>query len=246
MAKVVQLHGQRPGGWAKERWAWIGAVMADGELTPLARLVACSLAQGFANHETAECRPGLAALMKAVAASRATVLRALNDLQLRGWIERRGGNAPGKLAAYVFRNPAEPREQVANLRPEQVSGMTPEQVSPVTPTGLIPEKSPCTPYKDKPHMNHKGLLRAASRNIVPGGARPTPLSQLVQIGTDAEAAWDEWLEARRFPPLAKVGQRIGAGMVQGWDMPWRYPPGPGDETATRVAVRFAEWLRNKA
>ncbi len=95
-------------------------------------------------------------------------------------------------------------------------------------------------------MNHKGLLRAASRNIVPGGARPTPLSQLVQIGTDAEAAWDEWLEARRFPPLAKIGQRIGAGMVQGWDMPWRYPPAAGDETATRVAVRFAEWLRNKA
>lgn len=72
MAKVVNLHGARPGGWAKDRWAWIGAVMADGELTPLARLVACSLAQGFANHETAECRPGLEAYR---ASSRWTDLR---------------------------------------------------------------------------------------------------------------------------------------------------------------------------
>ena len=232
MAKVVSLHGARPGGWAKERWAWIGAVMADGELTPLARLVACSLAQGFANHETAECRPGLAALMRAVAASRATVLRALNDLQLRGWIERRGGNAPGKLATYAFRNPGAGAEQVSSVRPEQVSS--------VSGTGLIPEKSPCTPYKDKPQLNHNA--RPHPRAAIRGLKQPSCMTVAVTPGSWAHERWDEWLTAEGFPPLEKIGHRRAGFFV----MPITVAPGRDDAVPYGIARRWAEWLRSRA
>ena len=93
VAKVIQLRGQKPGGWASDRWVWTRAVAADGRLLPMSRLVASVLAIGFANHETAECTPGIAALMKSVAASRSTVQRALADLQAVGWIECLGGSA---------------------------------------------------------------------------------------------------------------------------------------------------------
>ena len=135
MAKVVQLRGQRPGGWAKVRWNWIGAVMAAPGLSPTTKLVAITMAQGFANHETAECRPGLAALMAATSAARRTVLLALHDLQLAGWLVRQGGNAPGKVASYVFRFPGHAPEQVQADAPEQVQADAPEQVQETTATG---------------------------------------------------------------------------------------------------------------
>jgi len=250
VAKVVQLRGQTPGGWSKERWTWIKAVAADGRLLPMARLVATVLAQGYANHETAECRPGLAALSKAVAAHKRTVLRALADLQEAGWIERAGGNAPGREATYRFRTPqqvtAAPPEQVTRMTPRQVTAQSPEQVTPLSRTGDTEEIPPTPPYKDKPNLNHTRWPRSATKIVVAGGARPTPLSQLVQIGTDQEQDWNGWLAAHGFPALAQIGHKAGAGMLTGWDMPWRYPPSAGDETATRIALRFAEWLRAKA
>jgi hypothetical protein len=232
MSKVVQLRGQRPGGWAKERWVWIGAVMADGSLTMAARLVAVSLAQGFANHETAECRPGLAALMRAVSASRATVVRAMSDLHAKGWIERRGGNAPGKLATYAFRNPSHPREQC--------SSVTPEQCSSVVPTVLNPEKSPCTPYKDKPHMNQKAHPnpRAALR------PQPMPpcMTTIVEPGSLAAERWNEWLAAEGFPPLERIGHKVEGG----WRMPVTVAPTKGEAIPHGIARRWAGWLRSKA
>lgn len=214
--------------------------MADGELSPLSRLVACSLAQGFANHETAECRPGLAALMKAVAASRATVLRALNDLQIRGWVERRGGNAPGKSATYAFREPGARREQVSDLRPVQVSDLRPEQVSDLSGTGLNFETPPCTPYKDKPHMNHRAHThpRAAIRGL----PMPQCLTTIIPPDSVSAGRWDEWLEGEGLQPLAKIGHRVDGG----WLMPVTVAPTKGEEIPHGIALRWANWLRSKA
>lgn len=242
MAKIVQLHGQRPGGWAKERWAWIGAVMAAPDLNATAKLIAVALAQGFANNETAECRPGLPALMAAICAPKRTVMQALADLRQAGWIDTAGGNAPGRAAAYAFRWPG----QVQNPAPEQVPNPAPEQVQKTASTGAENCTPPCTPYKDKPHMNHKPWPRGATRIYVDGGGRPTQLSQVVQKGTPGEADWNRWLADQGFPPLDRMGRVIVVGMLEGWDMPWRFPPSPGDSTATRVGLAYAKWLTSKA
>jgi hypothetical protein len=254
MAKVVQLRGQTPQGWSKDRWVWLKAVTADGRLLPMARLLANVLAQGFSNHETGECNPGVAALMKALAASRRTVFRALADLEGAGWLSRQGGEAPNRAATYRFeypeRVPAMTPERVPPVTPERVPHMTPERVPPVTPTGAMEEIPPIPPYKDKPNMNQnagaKRWPRSATKVIVAGGVRPTQLSQLVEVGSAHEAAWNEWLVAHGFPALSEIGHKIGVGMLVGWDMPSRWPPSGSDEPATAVALRFAEWLRSKA
>lgn len=236
MAKVVTLHGARPGGWAKDRWAWIEAVIADGQLTPLARLVAVVLAQGFANHETAECRPGLAALVQKVASSRASVMRALADLQAAGWLERRGGEAPGRAAGYAFRRP----EPVSKMRPEPVSPVRPEPVSPVSATGLIPEISPCTPYKDKPQLNHSA--RPHPRALIRGLPKPQCTTTAVAPGSWAAERWDAWLQAEGFPPLERIGRKINGG----WEMPITVAPTKGEQVPYGIARRWADWLRSRA
>lgn len=210
--------------------------MGAADLTPMARLVAVAMAQGFANHETAECRPGLAALVRKVASSRATVLRALADLQAAGWLERRGGEAPGKAAAYAFKTP----QRVSSVTPERVSSVTPERVSSVSATGLIPEKSPCTPYKDKPQLNHTAPLhpRAAIRGL----PQPQCMTAIVAPDTWAAEKWDEWLAAEGFPPLSKIGHRVQGG----WRMPITVAPQKSEKVPYGIARRWAEWLRSKA
>jgi hypothetical protein len=239
MAKVVQLRGARPGGWAKDRWQWIGDVLAAPDLSHTAKLIGVALAQGFANHETAECRPGLKALMAAVSISRATVLRALADLQAAGWLEKRGGNAPGRLAAYGFLFP----QQVSSLRPEQVSSLRPEQVSPVSATGLNPEISPCTPYKDKPHMNHRAREQTP-RQAIRGLPQPQCPTTLILPGSVAAERWNDWLAANGFPGLDRIGFKVEGS----YRMPLAGAPsrGEGDTPAARLALRWADWLRSKA
>jgi hypothetical protein len=210
----------------------------------MSRLVASVLAIGFANHETAECTPGIAALMKAVAASRSTVQRALADLQAVGWIECLGGSAPGIVASYRFRMP----ERVSPVTPERVSHVTPERVSPVTPTCVMQDAPPIPPYKDKPNMNQKARGKTAGltpRQLLRGMARPAPhLSALVVFGSHNEAGWEAWLAKRGYPALDKIGRRIGTGMLKGWDMPWASPPQPDAFCDNAIADRFVKWLRN--
>lgn len=246
MAKVVQLRGARPGGWAKDRWRWIGAVMAAPGLNATAKLIAVALAQGFANHETAECRPGLPALMAAINAPKRTVMQALADLKAAGWIAAQGGNAPGKVAAYVFRWPG----QVQDNAPEQVQTDAPEQVQDFARTGAGSCAPPKPPYMDQPNMNQNTRgnrwPRSATKVVVAGGARPTPFQQIILPDGPEAKAWDEWLAARGLPLLAVIGRKAGPGMLAGWDMPWRYPPSERDEAAVGTALRFVEWLRAKA
>lgn len=253
MPKVVALRGQTPSGWAKDRWVWLRAVTADGSLLAMPRLLATVLATGYANHETAECNPGLKELMAAVAASRATVFRALADLAEAGWLVRMGGEGPGKKASYRFTYPErvspmtpERVSQVTQETAERVSPMTPERVSPVNTTGLTAENPPIPPYKAEPNMNHKGLHRAASQVIVKGGQRPRSATVCVAAGSVAAERWDEWLAANGYPPLAKIGLRLDQGGRDGWEMPLTIPAGFGDEMASRIALRWADWLRSKA
>jgi hypothetical protein len=247
MAKVIQLRGQTPGGWSKERWVWMKAVAADGRLLPMARLVAVILAQGFANHETAECRPGLAALMRAVCTSKRTLLRALAELQAAGWIECLGGNAPGRDASYRFRSP----HQVPSVTPEQVPSVTPEQVPSVVRTGAIQCAPPIPPYKEQPNMNQNARVKTGGltpRQLLRGKSRPAPqLSKLIAFDSHEAAEWDEYLAAKGFPPLERIGRKIGAGMLQGWDLPFNRPPrASADEVERAIALKFADWLRSIA
>ncbi len=230
------MTGQRPAGWAKDRFAWRKAVIADTRLGATSKLLANELAFGFSNHETGECSPGIPALMGALSCCKRTVLRALAELVARRWLARRGGNAPGKRAVYVFR-----------MQGEQVTGMTPEQVTGLSRTGDSFVTPPKPPYMDEPNMNQRTMPQKYAPKVrVPGGVRPVPFSQCVEFGSDAETAWAEWLKAEGFPSLDKIGLAHGVTQVRGWDMPNKWPPGLGDEVGRKLARRFAEWLMARA
>jgi len=246
MAKVVQFRGQSPQGWAKERWLWAKKLSADGGLSAFARLLGYTLAIGYANAESAECRPSVAALVKALASSKRTVLRALADLEAAGWIARLGGESHTKAARYRF--------EMGNLYPaskaaqpaERVPELAPERVPELARTSAIFGNPPIPPYKDKPNMNQKAPAPAgglSTRKLLAGKPRPAPhLSVIVPFGGEEEDAWETWLDANGFPPLGKIGKRIEAGMLSGWDMPFKRPPRDPEGFEWGLAVRFAQWL----
>lgn len=255
MAKVIQMRGQGAAGWSKERWAWLRALTACGDLSPMARLVGQTLAVGFANSETAECRPSVAAIMKAVAASKSTVMRALADLADAGWIVRLGGESPSSVARYRFEPIPQRRgkpasemtsERVSEMTPERVSEMTTERVSDLTRTGVISDRPPTPPYKEYPNMNQNPrpkYLPISTRRLLSKGPRPAPhLQAVVPYGSDAEEEWEEWLQAQGFPPLGQIGRRVENGMLSGWDMITARPPKNPEAFEWGLAVKFAQWL----
>jgi hypothetical protein len=213
----------------------------------MARLVAHSLAIGYANAETAECRPGAKALAADCGTSVRTIERALLDLENAGWIERLGGNAPGVLASIRFRFPEQHPPTVADEHPPRLADEHPPTLA-ATPATI--GNPPIPPYKDKPNMNQNAGAnrwpRSATKVVVPGGVRPCPTSQLVEIGSESEMAWNEWLAHHGWPMLSEIGRKGCIGRVVGWDMPTRWPPSEGDELATATAGRFVQWLRSKA
>ncbi len=247
MAKVVALNGARPTGWARDRWAWQKAVWADADLSAMARLVASVLVSGYANHETGECSPGVKTLAAAVGSHRATIMRALAELVAAGWVERLGGEGPGKVASYRFlfrERVAEPRpERVATLRPERVAEPRPERVADLDATCRKSATPPIPPYKDEPNMNQKPSPEKPvhPRVAIRGMQRPQTLTHVIAPGSGRAERWNEWLEAHGYPPL----ERIGFMSEGGYRMPVSIAPSPEHETPYRIAIRWADWLRSR-
>lgn len=214
----------------------------------MARLVAHSLAIGFANSETAECRPGADTLAEDCATSIPTIERAMRDLERAGWIERKGGNAPGVRAAIRFRFP-EDRHATASEHPSDLKGEHPsflqgEHPSDLTATPIKSAAPPRPPYMEEPNLNNKNH---AANGVHPRAAlrppkRPNITTKLVAPGSAAHEAWDRWLAARGFPPLERIGQAVEGG---GWIMPTTTAPEEGDQIAYRIALGWAGWLRSR-
>lgn len=219
----------------------------------MARLVAQSLAAGFANSETGECRPGAATIAEDCATSVKTVERVMRELELGGWVERLGGNAPGIRAAIRFRFPGEPRsaprfqnkEQPSDLRGEHPSELAGEHPSDLSLTPLSSEFPPRPPYKDQPNMNYKTTPKTGRQNEAPK-ERPTVLAAAVPMGSDFEADWNAWLMRNGFEGLPQIGRVVKVRGERCWDMPSKLPPADHDLTANMIGRRFAEWLTARA
>ena len=190
MAKVVTLRDTRPSGWSQDRWRWLHEVRQDGDLSAMARLVACSLGFGFANSKTGECRPGVQALARDVKVSPRTIERCLTDLQSRGWIVRLGGNAPGLRATFAFRFPGQNTPEMAR---EHTTEMAREHTPDLSVTHANPDAPPRPPLMEQPNMNHSERLhpRAAIRGL----PKPKCHTANVAPGSVTAERWDEWLKA---------------------------------------------------
>jgi len=87
-----------------ERWQLVQAINADSELKGSALKVAVAL-MGFVNSQTGECYPTFEKIMAACHVSKATVVRATQTLESRGWvaIERDvGGDRESNRYHFAF------------------------------------------------------------------------------------------------------------------------------------------------
>ena len=245
MAKVVQLNGHRPGGWAKDRWDWIKRVRRSGDLSTMSRLVAHSLAVGYANAETGECRPGAKALADDCATTVRTIERALRELEEAGWLVRLGGEAPGQMAAIRFSFPGERPTILTGERPTILTGDSDQRPTDLTPTPDNPDAPPRPPYKEEPNLKHNGRPYSQGATRIYVERRPVARSMLVEFGSPQEAAWEVWVRSKGLGELREIGAQSRQGPLVGWDMPSRWPPSDRDQDATRAAVEFVNWLRSK-
>ena len=90
------------GNWNRARWGWLRAITGDGDLSPMARLLAHVLATQFSHHETAHCAPGTDTLADALCTSVDTIKRALRDLAAAGWLIRTEGRGRGNRSEIFF------------------------------------------------------------------------------------------------------------------------------------------------
>lgn len=91
-------------------------------------------------------------------------------------------------------------------------------------------------------MNHTEPLHP--RVAIRGLPRPDCQARLVKPGSVAAVAWDEWLTARGYPPLERIGHR--EFMTGHFEMPVTAAPDKSDTVAHGIAVRWADWLRSRA
>ena len=108
---VPQHYSDAPGGarridqngnWNRGRWAWLKAVTGDGDLSPMARLLAHVLATQFSHHETAHCAPGVDTLADALCTSVDTIKRALRHLASAQWLIKTEGRGRGNRSEIFF------------------------------------------------------------------------------------------------------------------------------------------------
>lgn len=179
--------------------------------------------------------------MDATGQPRRTALRALSDLKQAGWIVAKGGEGPGKPAAYVFRWPG---ERVPEVAPERVPDLAPERVPEIAPTGAKSCTPPIPPYKDEPKLNHTGTPQKplSISAQIRGPQQPKVLTHIIAPGSNREAIWDEWLARHGHPPLSEIGFKSGGG----YKMPVSLAPREAEEIPYRIAVAWVDWLRSKA
>ncbi|QDY70011.1 helix-turn-helix domain-containing protein [Qingshengfaniella alkalisoli] len=106
--------------WNKHRWNWKRAVKRDPRLSDAAKLLAVSLVDDFANHQTARCTMRIETLAECHGKSKRSIQRALSELRNLSWIEVNHRRGPGAKSKIVFLDgdgivPVSSPEKVAEL-----------------------------------------------------------------------------------------------------------------------------------
>lgn len=88
---------------------WLKAVFGDGNLSPMARLLASVIVTQFSHREVSHCALCTKTLADALGTSGDTIKRALRDLAAAGWMvrpaERRGGRCWPACILLTFPDP---------------------------------------------------------------------------------------------------------------------------------------------
>jgi hypothetical protein len=232
--------------WGRLRWTWKRAACRDPELSDGAKLLAVTLCDTFAHHETGFCNPRVETIAEALGKSDRAIQRALAELRSGGWIAVRHLGR-GKTSQIAFLNGGHPEAFAA---PEKVTPMAsrpneraPEKVTEASPfaekkvTAMARKgDAGVTPYTE-PKNNQKE--RASGEQVQ---ERPAAhLHVAVLPGSEEAANWDAWLVQLGRPSLAELRCLVEGPQGRGHDVPWKRPPAEHDLTGTLIALRIVDW-----
>ena len=224
--------------WSSNRWGWKRAIRRDAYLSDAAKLLAATLCDDFAHHETAVCNPSVETLAEALAKSERSIQRALAELKDGHWIAVAAVQGRGRKNEIRFLN----GDGTVALTPSQkVTALSPKEPEKVTTVTLKGDKR-VTPYnKDKPNKNQRACASREAED-----PRQPHQRKVVHFGSHNLTAWNAWLAERGFKfaveQLApKASDRDGVG----YDMPGRMPPAKYDKIGEVIADRYFGFLLGK-
>jgi len=161
------------GNWNRARWGWLKAVTGDGELSPMARLLAHVLATQFSHHETAHCAPGIDTLAEAVLTSADTIKRALRDLAAAGWLIKTEGRGRGNRSEIFFLGGNNVVPMICPKGPEASSHHRSKSAQ--APTTKHKKGGNPAPFRDCERATQKGAdMRGKGRKSAPSHIKADP------------------------------------------------------------------------
>ncbi|HXF73702.1 MAG TPA: helix-turn-helix domain-containing protein [Actinomycetota bacterium] len=205
-------------------------------LPPTVRLVAHALAT-WADQDGANCRPAIEQLQEATGRSRATVCRALRDLERRGWIVRaRRGGGRGRATEYGLRIPPQAAARVEQILcglppegpwdgtgfdigdgdPGRGNRLTDETVSPPKPSH--PGAETVSPVRPNRLTGETPALQPVQSPLAALVRNTDELSSREQLSPERRAYWQRFLHLHRqsclTPPCdleVAVASLLGGG-----------------------------------
>ena len=220
--------------WNKDRWIWKRAVKIDARLSDPAKLLAVTLCDDFAHHETGFCNPSIGTLAGALGKSDRSVQRALSELRNAGWIEVQRGNGRGNSSKIIFLKGDAPFTFSSSEKVTRIADHRPEKVTNVTVKG---DRSVAPYNRDKPKKNQKAQPSACD-------ASERPFAHLRAVAVEwsnGETEWNEWLAKHGLPTLRQLGRRSSNRFYCGWDVPYCIPPSKDDPITQSISLKFFRW-----
>lgn len=216
------------------RFEWLKAVLQAEGLTPTAKTVASALAVKFFNEESGQMNPTQETLADFLKVHKDTVKRVLRELRNAGWLLVTGNGGRRRAPQFRFLSPGK-IVPFRDVKRGDKSSPEPEKRG-----DDLCEKGGANPPPVFHGTNHR--TKGAEKS-----ERPAPhLRRCIKPDTPPALAWDGWLVARGFPPLAKMGIRSSDAGGVGWDVPFTLPPKPDDPIELRIAEKWAGWATDQA
>ncbi len=211
------------------RFEWLKAVVQDGDLTPISRVVATALSVKFANDETGQINPSVRTLSDYLATSKDTIKRAIKALVDAGWLGRTEGRGRGNKTEFTLCSPC---KIVPISTPNKGRNTAPLRRKKGASLHGKGRKTAPSYNKDKQSLNNKRIRQ---------GERPTQHMAVVVSGTWQADAWNKWLADHKFPSLQEIDLRASDATNYGYDMPWSSPPNTDDQIGSKIAEQFVWW-----
>ncbi len=163
---------RRSDDWTSRKLRWVGAIVLDKAVTPMASRLAYVLADKYWNASTGRCDPGLETLRDLFGLDEKTIRRAITNLAETGYLTwQRGGRGRSNRYFLSFDDRTRKSDQTSYDRAQM-----PDQKDD-TGTGMTGHLSPDDWTSTGTKMSNEPYMNPTDEPSSAGGAMPRPASE---------------------------------------------------------------------